>query len=411
MDVVLRRNAAVLGSIALLCSIALAGWTKLTSGTMDDLRGVSFPEGTQVGYAVGAPASSGGSVYKTTDGGATWVFQNPGTLMGLRAVFFKDDNNGVAVGDVGAIVMTTDGGATWMKPASPTYDPLTYVSFPSKSHTVWIGVLHTDSLASVLKSTDGGSSWTYHVVGGPLDRSTSAAFATDSQGVVVGVKGLVIGNSGYQNSGAPSATLAGAAFSPTNPDKGYLIGQDTVTGYGIVRYTATFGPIWDTVRCPYVAGGFHGICMPLDTLAFICGDSGFIGVTHSALEIWATKDRATTEPIYGLCFPHGGDTGYAVGGNGTILKTTDGGGPWVHGVAEEKAPASLPAGIRVLSNPCRQGIALHTGASVPITVFDATGRAVLSLTAVAGTKFLPVRRAGAYFVKSGAQTARAVVTD
>ncbi|HTW90288.1 MAG TPA: YCF48-related protein, partial [bacterium] len=376
MSVVCRRNAVVLGSIALLCSIALGDWKKMTSGTVDDLKGVSFPTGTMVGYAVGASPLSGGSVYKTTDGGATWVFQNPSTMMGLKAVFFTDDNIGVAVGDVGAIVKTTDGGTTWTKVTSPVTDPLTYVAFPSKGQTGWIGAASTGQ-AYVLKSTDGGSTWTKITVGHQLDVSTGASFTTDVHGVVFGLAGTVLGTIDgntftNQTSGAPNATLSGAAFSPTNSSKGYLIGKDLTSNLGIIRFTSTFGPTWDTlVRAPFVSGGFHGICMPFDTLAFISGDSGFIAATESDTDFWRTLDTVTTNSINALTFPHGGDTGYAVGGNGTILKTTDAGRPWAPGVAEGKAPVVPRAGLRVLSNPGRYGISVHSDANVPLTVFDA----------------------------------------
>jgi hypothetical protein len=68
-------------------------------------------------------------------------------------------------------------------------------------------------------------------------------------------------------------------------------------------------------------------------------------------------------------------------------------------------------GIRVVANPGRYGIALRSDANVTVTVFDAAGRAVLTQTTVKGSNFLPLHKAGAYFVRSGEHTARAVVTD
>ena len=84
---------------------------------------------------------------------------------------------------------------------------------------------------------------------------------------------------------------------------------------------------------------------------------------------------------------------------------------WVPAVAEGKAPATVLTGIKVVSNPGRFGIALHSDANATVTVFDAAGRTVLSTTANEGLNLLPVRKAGAYFVRSGEHTVRAVVTD
>ena len=114
--------------------------------------------------------------------------------------------------------------------------------------------------------------------------------------------------------------------------------------------------------------------------------------------------------MYGLSFPNGADTGYACGGNGTVLKTTDKGVPWIPGVAEVKPPAVVRTGIRVVSNPSRNGIAFHSDADVRVSVFDAAGRVVKTQAATKGLNFLSVPT-GAYFVRAGAQTARAVVTD
>jgi photosystem II stability/assembly factor-like uncharacterized protein len=201
--------------------------------------------------------------------------------------------------------------------------------------------------------------------------------------------------------------MVAAAFSPNDPNKGYLIGNDS--NGGVVRYTTAFGqPLWDSVRCWPVAA-LYAVDMPTSDTAYFGGDSGFIGVSAYPRDIWRTTTN-TSVRIRGLCFPVGSDTGYAVGFAGTILKTTDAGTPWVPGVAESKAPATLKSLVRVVSSPCRHGIVLQSDAAVCVVVFDAAGRVVRSQAAVKGTSFLPLKT-GAYFVRAGTQTTRAVVTD
>ena len=51
-----------------------------------------------------------GSIFETTDGGATWVEQNRKTGYELRDVFFINSGTGVIVGDQGTILRTTTGG-------------------------------------------------------------------------------------------------------------------------------------------------------------------------------------------------------------------------------------------------------------------------------------------------------------
>ncbi len=60
------------------------------------LRDVSFID-ANIGIAVG----TGGTILRTTDGGATWVSQSSGTTIALMGVSFFGANNGVAVGLTG----------------------------------------------------------------------------------------------------------------------------------------------------------------------------------------------------------------------------------------------------------------------------------------------------------------------
>jgi photosystem II stability/assembly factor-like uncharacterized protein len=52
----------------------------------------------------------GGTIVRTTDGGATWTPQASGTTNILHGVSFVDANTGTAVGDSGTILRTDTGG-------------------------------------------------------------------------------------------------------------------------------------------------------------------------------------------------------------------------------------------------------------------------------------------------------------
>jgi photosystem II stability/assembly factor-like uncharacterized protein len=58
----------------------------------------------QIGWVIGS------SLLKTTDGGANWVTQTPGTGISIRRIYFSDAQTGWAVGNSGAILKTTNGG-------------------------------------------------------------------------------------------------------------------------------------------------------------------------------------------------------------------------------------------------------------------------------------------------------------
>jgi len=66
---------------------------------------IFFPD-ADTGYAVG----SGGKVFKTTDGGDTWVGNGYGYCASLNSVFFLDGNKGWTVGSRGTVLQTSTGG-------------------------------------------------------------------------------------------------------------------------------------------------------------------------------------------------------------------------------------------------------------------------------------------------------------
>jgi len=406
-----RRNAAGIGSLLLFCSLGFGAWEQLNSGTTAELHSVHFPEGTQVGYTVGEVNESLGGysvVVKTTDGGATWQTQNVGPYGMLNSVYFKDNNNGYAVGDFGAAIRTTDGGANWTSMTVGVAEDLTRIQFPEDGQVGYI-FTHPASPPSVLfKTTDGGSSWSAISVGGPSGVTRGGGFANDTVGVVVGEDGLVLGTDGPQDA-QTNADLVAVAFSPTDPNRAYLIGNDSTRG--LIRYTHDGGATpWDSVRC-WPTAAFYGIDMPTSTVAYVCGTGGVIMASIEPDDFYRTRTPDSTNTLFGLCFPVGLDTGYAVGAGGTILRTYDHGLFWIPWIAENSRRALSQSGIRIVSNPSRHGITFQAEADVHVAVFDATGRVVMSRAASEGLNFLPLSKAGAYFVKAGAQTVRVVLTE
>jgi photosystem II stability/assembly factor-like uncharacterized protein len=418
------RNATIIAGLLLSCSLMFGAWTSLNPGIMGGVfSGVYFlPGQTQVGYACGLGLDTvshmpAGLVIMTTDGGSNWTRQNPGTQNMLRSIYFTDANTGYACGIAGTVVKTTDGGNNWFMSNTGINagDQLVYVQFPENGQTGYIGVTAPSQSPHVYKTVDGGGSWTSTPVGGVISATTSCGMGTDNVGVAVGPRGFAywtidgFGSGTFTDAQASNSNLAAAAFSPGNSSEAYIVGTDTLLATGVIRYTASSGnPNWDSVNCPVVAS-FSCVTFATPETAYIGGANGFIGGTYGKHDVWKTT-TGVTNAVNAISFPNGPDTGYAAAGP-IILKTIDAGSPWQPAVAEGKAPATLLTGIRVVSNPGRCGIALRSDAHVPVTVFDAAGRTVLTATASQGLNLLPIRKAGAYFVRSGEHTVRAIVTE
>lgn len=128
-----------------------------------DLSAVAFPNATH-GWAVGG-SNRGSVILATTDGGAHWRRQGPGSRTDgavLCDVSFADASHGWTVGvrldlnsatltAAGVVLATSNGGATWTEQNAGTSNPLLGVAFADVSHGWAVGWGGT-----ILATTTGG---------------------------------------------------------------------------------------------------------------------------------------------------------------------------------------------------------------------------------------------------------------
>jgi len=103
---------------------------------------------------------SNGRVYKTSNGGLTWVYQSTATFTGTcKFVHFFNANEGVAVGE-NQIFTTTNGGTNWVAQTNlpfpfnqPTFLPIN--SYEVLGNKIWLG----DYAGIVYYSNDKGLTW------------------------------------------------------------------------------------------------------------------------------------------------------------------------------------------------------------------------------------------------------------
>ncbi|QBR03293.1 WD40/YVTN/BNR-like repeat-containing protein [Paraburkholderia pallida] len=129
------------------------------------LSAVTFTD-AQHGWAVG----QWGVILATRDGGETWQKQRMDLSVDqpLFSVLFTSAQDGIAVGLWSLMLATHDGGKTWARvtvpkpPGAGRADRNLYHVFADKQ-----GALYIDSeQGMVLKSTDGGATWSYLATGG-----------------------------------------------------------------------------------------------------------------------------------------------------------------------------------------------------------------------------------------------------
>ncbi|NWF90530.1 MAG: hypothetical protein HXY50_13845, partial [Ignavibacteriaceae bacterium] len=138
------------------------------------------------GFVVGKEASNVDVIYKTTDGGISWDKKTNLFATNLRAVTFKDVNNGIVVGEKLKAAFTTDGGSTWTPsvfnslPPGTTTPTLFDVTFSSGNNAIAVG----DKL--ILLSSDGGATWNYSPVTNLVEALNGVKFFNSDNGYAVG---------------------------------------------------------------------------------------------------------------------------------------------------------------------------------------------------------------------------------
>ncbi len=115
-----RRARALLAALALLLPVACHDTHfELRGGqgeidVPDDLFAVSA-----VDSSVAMASGYWGSIYRTEDGGQTWVKTDTGTKRLIYSISMADAQNGWAVGQLSLVLHTGDGGKTWQRQSTP----------------------------------------------------------------------------------------------------------------------------------------------------------------------------------------------------------------------------------------------------------------------------------------------------
>lgn len=116
----------------------------------------------QLGWAANGAYAA---VYKTTDGGATWTTQVTEQSLGgnyyFRNIEFLDENHGF-LGTLNNLFLKTDnGGDTWEPVTNLPNNPPAICGLDAVGSSIIYGCGSYFSPGFIIKSTDGGASWTY----------------------------------------------------------------------------------------------------------------------------------------------------------------------------------------------------------------------------------------------------------
>ena len=334
-----------------------ATWNASTAGT-GTLYGVA-----RSGFSLVAVGSSQ-VVYRSTDRGASWALSFDRGSSTLYAIHHADSLRGFMVGSNGLNYRTADGWATVdsVLVGSFTAQVCYAVLMPGPS-TVLVG----GSMGNFFRSTDRGGTWTTTESG---TRYYALDFADSLNGVAVGWRGTVVkttdggqswteirGINGFEaydvQMFSPSSFVVGSAsgrvYKTTNGGATFVERPLPVTTGGNVKtlrffndnvgfasgemgriyHTTNGGVIWDSLY--YAGSSFNNI----EDIAFVGDSVGFAFGERG--RVWTTTNRftwdsvGTSRPaILTLWEAHFLDRsrGYVGSQNGQIFRTTNSGASW-----------------------------------------------------------------------------------
>jgi photosystem II stability/assembly factor-like uncharacterized protein len=352
-------------------------WSFLSSKiTSKNLNSTSFLN-VNTGYAVG----EGGTILKTIDGATHWTHLNSGTTKNLNAVCFNNVNTGYAVGESGSILKTNNEGESWTTQVSGSNVSLRSVHFPVDE----IGYAVGDSM--VLSTKDGGLTWTgqsflrgrwWYSEGFQLN---SVFFTSMDTGFVVGhIGGWMLNGELYKTvNGGKDWTISTPpvwgyfvdlySVFFTDSKTGYVSGLRTTgmnDGYPTILKTTDGGLTWNNYSC-----GITGAIYFTDADTGYIAGGGAIQKTIDGGTTWSNPLFVTGNALHSISFPNS-ETGYIVGSNGTILKTTNGGG-LVSAVRTQKMESTFT----IYPNPATNKISITTNSNLhgetTVCIFNMNG--------------------------------------
>lgn len=331
-------------------------WSQIYTGEENQISKIYFLNET-TGFSL-----FGSTILRTENGGVTWM---PSTILGAPEAFtdihFVNASTGYVSGSWGAFAKTTDGGLSWQMGSTSTS-----IGF----YTVWFTDTLTGYLAgssgAILRSTNGGTSWSQSILPDVFS-IYNIEFSSPTTGYAVGHFGII-----YRTNNAGTTWQKETLFESKNEDlfSVSLKGDGVAIAAGLygALYKRNNSPLWVETN-PKRFGAGTSIAWVTAQKGFVTLSSGFLLRTDNGGDSWTettllegiyTSRVAFADQNYGVIFTlsdtffftsNGGNnwikrllptgttmpnavhfptatSGYAVGNNGSIIKTTDGGFTW-----------------------------------------------------------------------------------
>ena len=327
-------------------------WSADSSGTTSDLRGIHFSCPGRPGWAIGQD----GTIIITPSNGGSWSAQSSGVTVTLNDIYFIDANRWRAVGGDGAILSTINRGADWNTQTSGVITNLNGVHFSNVNYGWVVG-----GNGIVVSTINGGATW--DTLSTPVDNTLRGVYFTDfGHGWAVGDAGTVLqgifsdARPPLLTDTTPDLDLGAATllleFDEVVDASATMLSGITVTDSNGANGVSLAGAILPAVNSDtltismttsqrlsiiFLQNG-ENIPVQIDVSATAISDiagNKFAGIAHAQLSLldvlpvdaWEQQDIQTSTSLLGVHFIDM-NRGWAVGNNGILTTTTDGGATW-----------------------------------------------------------------------------------
>lgn len=362
-------NLHAAGSYGALIRSTNSGNTFLSQPyvTENSLTDIEFIN-SSTGYAVAGFGA--GDILKTTDAGETWVSQISSYTLPMYGISFTGAETGYLAGSIN-IKKTTNGGVNWTDVYTSTTNEIfgdIYFTNPNTGYAV-------GSYARLLKTTNAGATWNSSTIPGSGTFLNSVFFVDENTGYTAG------------DNKAHKTTDAGATWQELNVTGGFpsfnnIFFTDANTGYissgtGIFKST-NGGTSWFQLSTP--AGGYN--CVQFrNNFGYAVGGDGKIIKSADGGNSWIVQPTVTENSLYALYF-NGDNFVYAGGVRGTLIKTIPAELLLTPVSGTNGTPKTFSLGQNYPNpfNPVTNiRFSIPTAGAVSLSIFDITGRKVTDL--------------------------------
>jgi photosystem II stability/assembly factor-like uncharacterized protein len=295
---------------------------------------------------------------------ADWVKQNTKSLAWFHDVYFLSENKGWITGSGGTLLTTADGGKTWKQESNFTKDNIRQVYFTSENDGWLLCERDIYSLGSsapsyLLKTSDGGANWERIEFGEGDHRREKVAkifFNKKGAGAAIGERGAYFSlqddKKTWKKKPSPVRYLMlDGVF--TDDFSGAMVGAG-----GAIFFTEDAGWSWNKSNVPENSNTrLNSVFFINQKTGWAVGTEGKIYQTFNGGKVWREQKSATTKDLTDVFFRDTAE-GWAVGEEGLILHTTTAGNVWT--IVEAKAKHRLEKIIFV----GKQGWAVGFGGTI-----------------------------------------------